>query len=135
FLFDANEKDPSKVNRSIPPQVAIVRLEQLYPFAEEQVAKLQRKYRKATEWIWAQEEPQNMGAWTFIEPRLRGLGIESRYVGRDASASPATGSFRIHLREQREIVEAAIEGPAPHLVLAMQPAQARGSEQTRAAGS
>jgi 2-oxoglutarate dehydrogenase E1 component len=137
FYFDAHEKDASKIDRSVPPHVAVVRVEQLYPWAEEPLRRIQRKYRKATEWIWAQEEPQNMGAWSFIESRLRALGIEARYVGRDASASPATGSFRIHVREQQEIVEAAIDGPAPHLVLAIRPAaQApRGSEQAVAAGS
>jgi 2-oxoglutarate dehydrogenase E1 component len=60
----------------------------------------------------------NMGAWSFVEPRLRALGHEVQYIGRDASASPATGSRSVHLREQRELVEAAIRGTAPHLVRA-----------------
>ena len=74
------------------------------------------RYRKAKEFIWAQEESQNMGAWTFMEPRLRALGYPVEYVGRDASASPATGSRQVHLREQKEVVEAAIRLPAPHVV-------------------
>ena len=138
FYYDANEKDPLKVNRLIPPQVAIVRIEQLYPFAEDQLQHIHRKYRRAAQWVWAQEEPQNMGAWTFIEPRLRALGIEAQYVGRDASASPATGSFKIHVREQKELVETAIEGPVPHLVLAIKPPpakEARSADQAVATGS
>ena len=66
-----------------------------------------------------QEESQNMGAWSFMEPRLRALlGQEVHYVGRDASASPATGSRNIHLREQKELIEAALKGGGTHLVLA-----------------
>ena len=55
-----------------------------------------------------QEESQNMGGWTFMEPRLRAMGFAVEYVGRDASASPATGSLQVHKREQEELVEAAI---------------------------
>jgi 2-oxoglutarate dehydrogenase E1 component len=98
--------------------VALVRLEQLYPFAEEAITEVLGRYRKAKEWVWAQEESQNMGGWAFLEPRLRALGFAFEYVGRDASASPATGSHEVHVREQRELVEAAIGGPAPYLVRA-----------------
>src|SRR5262249_58780439 len=76
------------------------------------------RYRKAREWVWAQEESQNMGGWSFMEPRLRALGHNVEYVGRDASASPATGSLGVHRREQKELAEAAITGSAPHLVRA-----------------
>jgi len=58
----------------------------------------------------------NMGAWTFMEPRLRAMGYPPRYVGRDSSASPATGSRAVHLREQKELVEAALAGETPHMV-------------------
>jgi two-component system response regulator RpfG len=61
------------------------------------------KYRRAVEWRWVQEESQNMGAWFFVEPRLRAMGFPVEYVGRDASASPATGSHHIHEMEQREL--------------------------------
>ncbi len=98
--------------------VALVRLEQFYPFPEEQLKRALSRYRKAREWVWAQEESQNMGGWTFLEPRLRAFGYEFAYVGRDASASPATGSRTVHLREQKELVEAAISGEAPHVVRA-----------------
>ncbi len=61
-----------------------------------------------------------MGAWTFVAPRLEELlGAPAAYVGRDASASPATGSKLVHDREQAEIVEAAIGAEVPHLVTAM----------------
>ncbi|MFO0880398.1 MAG: 2-oxoglutarate dehydrogenase E1 component [Gemmataceae bacterium] len=98
--------------------VAIVRVEQLYPFAEEQATKVLSRYRKAREWVWAQEDSQNNGAWFFVEPRFRALGYELQYVGRDASASPATGSYAVHNREQAELVAAAIAGPVPHIVRA-----------------
>jgi 2-oxoglutarate dehydrogenase E1 component len=60
-----------------------------------------------------------MGAWSFVAPRLREVtGTDFQYVGRDASASPATGSHAVHEREQRELVEAAIGAALPHLVSA-----------------
>ena len=66
----------------------------------------------------SQEESMNMGGWAFIEPRLRALGWPVAYVGRDTSASPATGSRRVHLTEQKDLVNAAICGSVPHLVRA-----------------
>jgi 2-oxoglutarate dehydrogenase E1 component len=98
------------------PRVAIIRVEQLYPFPHDRLRSLLRRYSGAHEFIWVQEESMNMGAWTFMEPRLRALGYEPHYVGRDSSASPATGSRFIHVQEQKELVEAAIGGPTPHLV-------------------
>ena len=100
--------------------IAIVRLEQLYPWPAEQLKSVLERYKSAREWVWVQEESQNMGAWTFVSPRLQELmGQSFQYVGRDASASPATGSKLVHDREQAEIVEAAIGGAAvPHLVSA-----------------
>jgi 2-oxoglutarate dehydrogenase E1 component len=76
------------------------------------------RYRKAKEWVWVQEESMNMGGWTFMEPQLRALGWTVAYVGRDSSASPATGSRRVHLQEQKDLVKAAIGEPVPHLVRA-----------------
>ncbi len=90
--------------------VAIVRVEQFYPFPEELLQRALARYRKAEECVWVQEESQNMGGWSFMEPRLRALGYPAEYVGRDASASPATGSHEVHKREQEELVEAAIRG-------------------------
>jgi 2-oxoglutarate dehydrogenase E1 component len=98
--------------------VAVVRAEQFYPFPEDLLRKTLHRYLKVKDWVWAQEESQNMGGWTFMEPRLRALGYDFQYVGRDASASPATGSAQIHKREQAELVEAAVRGDVPHIVRA-----------------
>ncbi|MFO0797735.1 MAG: 2-oxoglutarate dehydrogenase E1 component [Gemmataceae bacterium] len=102
--------------------VAVVRLEQFYPWPEEQLHVVLSRYRRATEWVWAQEESQNMGGWFFVEPRVRAMGFPFEYVGRDASASPATGSHHAHEVEQRELVEAAFGGAVPHLVALSKPA-------------
>jgi 2-oxoglutarate dehydrogenase E1 component len=86
----------------------IVRLEQLYPLAEDKLHALLEAYDRATKFIWCQEESQNMGAWTFIEPRLRSLlGKTILYAGRNASASPAVGALAIHKREQACVIEEA----------------------------
>jgi 2-oxoglutarate dehydrogenase E1 component len=100
-------------------ETAILRLEQFYPWPAEALKTALGRYRSAREWVWCQEESQNMGGWTFASPRLRELtGHDFQYVGRDASASPATGSHTIHDREQEELVEAAIGAAIPHLVSA-----------------
>ena len=98
--------------------VAVVRVEQLYPLHEELLHKSLARYRRCKEWVWAQEESQNMGAWSFMEPRLRAMLGGIACVSRDASASPATGSPSIHQREQKELVEIALTGSVPHLVRA-----------------
>jgi 2-oxoglutarate dehydrogenase E1 component len=97
-------------------EVAIVRVEQFYPYPADAIRQVLTRYRKLKEIVWAQEESLNMGAWSFMEPRLRLQGFEVAYVGRDASASPATGSHSIHKREQKELVEAAFQASGPHLV-------------------
>jgi len=87
---------------------AIVRLEQLYPLAEEKLLALLAPWSQAQEVIWCQEESQNMGAWTYIEPRLRALlGREIIYAGRNASASPAVGALAVHKREQACVINDA----------------------------
>jgi 2-oxoglutarate dehydrogenase E1 component len=96
--------------------VAVVRVEQFYPLHEELLRRVLERYARAKEHVWVQEESQNMGGWSFVEPRA--LGYPAQYVGRDASASPATGSRQVHLREQKEVVQAALKGGAPHLVRA-----------------
>ena len=88
-------------------RVAIVRLEQFYPFPGEKLKEIFAEYENAAELLWTQEEPQNMGGWSFVEPRLRSIKRENmslNYVGRTASASPATGSYAIHNLEQEKIV-------------------------------
>ncbi len=99
-------------------EIALVRIEQLYPWPQDALAALVARFPSHDiEWVWAQEESQNMGAWSFVAPRLRALVRDDvMYVGRGASASPATGSHAAHEREQHELVEAAIDAAVPHLV-------------------
>jgi 2-oxoglutarate dehydrogenase E1 component len=102
--------------------VAIVRLEQFYPFPAEAIRRTLNDYPRAkNDIVWVQEESHNMGGWFFVEPRLRALGFDVKYIGRDDSASPATGSLEIHRREQRELVKAAFHGNGPHLVASYNP--------------
>jgi len=91
--------------------VALVRVEQLYPFPHSEVASVLARYPNAKQVWWVQDEPQNMGAWQFVEPRLKRLvpaGTEPRYVGRDEAASPASGSFKLHQAEEMEILNTAL---------------------------
>jgi len=119
--YDLLEKRPND-------DVAIVRVEQFYPFPESMLREILTRYRKA-EVVWVQEESQNMGGWSFMEPRLRGMGFNVAYIGRDASASPAVGSLKIHQREQAELVDAALNGgKTPHLVGANRNRPAKSSD-------
>src|SRR6266849_6133589 len=89
---------------------AIIRFEQLYPVHETKLKSMMKGFPKTTPLVWCQEEPQNMGTWTFIEPRLRKLfGREIAYAGRDASASPAVGSLALPKREQAALVADAFK--------------------------
>ena len=98
--------------------VAIIRVEQLYPLHHDLLRAILERYPNATRAIWAQEEPRNMGAFQFIEDKLRHSmpdvlpNGELQYVGRKASASPATGSKRRHKVEQEALISEAI-GPLP----------------------
>ena len=90
--------------------VAIIRLEQLYPFPNEELKKIFARYKGASDIIWAQEEPQNMGAWSFVKDRIQEI-IGSKivnYVGRDSAASPATGYMSVHQAQQAELVKIAV---------------------------
>ncbi len=92
--------------------VAIVRLEQFYPFPESQLKGVFQKYRQAKKWLWVQEEPQNMGGWQFVQARLNAASGKSfSYIGREASSSPATGFPGLGKLEQQAIVAQAL-GPA-----------------------
>jgi 2-oxoglutarate dehydrogenase E1 component len=88
--------------------VAIVRIEQLYPFPAQRIAALLAEIAPE-EVIWAQEEPRNMGAWEFVNGRF-GDDLEQklRYVGRLPAASPATGSHKRHVAEQQAILDEAL---------------------------
>ena len=87
---------------------AIIRVEQLYPLHETKLKSMMKAFPKSARLVWCQEEPRNMGAWTFMEPRLRKMfDREIAYAGRDASASPAVGSLARHKREQAALVRDA----------------------------
>ena len=99
-------------------RVAIVRLEQFYPFPEQRLREIFSGYADATQLVWTQEEPQNMGGWNFVQPRLMNLMPRCErpyYVGRAPSASPATGSYTIHELEQRRLVDQALTEDAPFM--------------------
>ena len=88
--------------------VAIIRLEQLYPFPAERLREILSISAQAREWFWVQEEPKNMGAWSFVQPHLQPLiGGELGYVGRPAAASPATGYLKLHKEQQAALVQQA----------------------------
>ncbi|MGE3262839.1 MAG: 2-oxoglutarate dehydrogenase E1 component [Bacteriovoracia bacterium] len=91
---------------------AILRVEQIYPFPGEQIAQACKAFTNLKQVIWAQEEPRNMGAYSFVAPRLQEFfpdagtrGIAFRYVGRTERASPAIGSPKVHQQEQMEIIK------------------------------
>jgi 2-oxoglutarate dehydrogenase E1 component len=92
-------------------RIAILRLEQFYPFPETLLKDWLTKYAGAHEIFWVQEEPRNMGGWWFMRSRLEALTRavqELRYVGRVASASPATGSYTLHGLEQQQFIQEAM---------------------------
>jgi 2-oxoglutarate dehydrogenase E1 component len=98
----------------------VVRVEQLYPFPSEPLIVRLQKMPKLEELVWAQEEPQNNGAWTFVEPLLEQClheagfkGMRPRYAGRAASASPATGLAKRHAAEQAALIADALGHSSP----------------------
>jgi 2-oxoglutarate dehydrogenase E1 component len=96
--------------------VAIVRVEELYPFPGDELAAILRQYPSARDVVWLQEEPKNMGAWTYMQPRLQPLlnGRTLRYIGRPERASPAEGFAEMHEQEQARIIAEAFAGvPEP----------------------
>jgi len=91
-------------------RIVIIRLEQFHPFPQALLQRWLGRFPGAAEIFWVQEEPQNMGGWSFLRPRLEALlsdDQELRYVGRVASASPATGSYTIHQLEQARFIAEA----------------------------
>ena len=129
-IDDANVADPAAVSRVVlctgkiyydlvaargqqndSDKVALLRIEELYPFPTAELQAVFNRYPAAKQFYWVQEESQNMGAWSFVQPHLDELlpaHCELNYVGRDEAASPATGSGHLHENEQREIVEQAL---------------------------
>ena len=92
--------------------VAIIRLEQLYPLPQKQLQAITDKYTKAERFFWVQEEPENMGAWTFIRRKLK--FIKPDLISRNESASPATGFHKYHQAEQAEIIDLAFDENSKH---------------------
>ena len=104
IYYELRERLQSNARRD----TALVRLEQLYPFPEDALRGALSRYTQARDIFWVQEEPENMGAWRFVHPRLAALLDRSlRYVGRPPAASPATGFPKIYRRQQEAIIAAA----------------------------
>jgi 2-oxoglutarate dehydrogenase E1 component len=91
-----------KEKLGVTDQMAVVRIEQLYPLPEIQISAMMKRYKNASRVVWCQEEPENMGAWTYL---LRtGLGRDMQVVSLPASASPATGSPKVHEQRTRAMM-------------------------------
>ncbi len=105
--------------------VALVRIEQLYPFPIDQYAEILVKYPNAVDIVWCQEEPQNQGAWYQIRHRLQ-EALSSKqnlyYAGRPSAAAPASGVFKLHVQQQQALVEAALDIQVKASKSARQPA-------------
>ncbi len=110
IAYDAVERRDARAGQG--PGVAVVRVEQLYPWPERAVADVLARYPAATEVVWLQEEPENMGAWNFVHGRLHRLlrdRYRLRHVSRAESASPATGSAALHRLEQEDLLVRAVD--------------------------
>ncbi|WP_025321463.1 2-oxoglutarate dehydrogenase E1 component [Deferrisoma camini] len=95
--------------KAADPGVALVRLEQVYPFPAQELADVLERYPRSAERVWVQEEPRNQGGWGFVGSMLAELwGAPPVYVGRPPAASPATGFSFIHREEQKRLVEEAL---------------------------
>ncbi|MFB6285495.1 MAG: 2-oxoglutarate dehydrogenase E1 component [Candidatus Bipolaricaulia bacterium] len=104
-LLEAREE------RGLDDQVALVRVEQLYPFPERELREALGQYSEEAELVWVQEEPQNQGAWRYMQTRLPlviGDDRPVRYIGRPEAASPATGNFKTHKREEELLIDEAL---------------------------
>lgn len=95
-LIEAKQKENNE-------DLAIVRIEQLYPLPTRQLQEIVSKYKNATEYLWVQEEPENMGAWAYMLRAFREVHL--KYIGRNESASPATGYGKQHTQQQQSIIE------------------------------
>ena len=91
-------------------EVAILRIEQLYPWPEAELSAIYGRYARAESRVWAQEEPKNMGAWTFVRDRLQAIIGDKRHLevaGRPEAASPAVGSPRVHRAQLARLLDEA----------------------------
>ena len=82
--------------------IALIRIEQLHPWPEKQIQKIIEKYPNTKRWIWAQEEPENMGSWRYVNEKFNMNNLQ--VVARQASGSPAVGLNKLHLLGQEEII-------------------------------
>ncbi|HTA44721.1 MAG TPA: multifunctional oxoglutarate decarboxylase/oxoglutarate dehydrogenase thiamine pyrophosphate-binding subunit/dihydrolipoyllysine-residue succinyltransferase subunit [Bryobacteraceae bacterium] len=89
--------------------IALIRIEELYPFPEQTVINVLARYSPNVDLIWCQEEPRNMGAWRFMYGYFKGLGRVIHYAGRVKNASPAVGSAKRHAEEQKRLIEDALK--------------------------
>lgn len=98
--------------------LALIRIEQLYPLHSEKIKAILKNYSEASEYLWVQEEPKNMGAWDYISPILSELLPKEKkiqYVGRSRSASPAAGSYALHKKEHAAIMDALFTRQKPSI--------------------
>ena len=110
FDRDADHKPVARGEKIT--DTAVVRLEQPYPFPAKELTAMLAKYKAARQVVWVQEEPRNRGVWSFAEPRLRELlpaGVTLAYCGRNAAASPATGSHKQHEDEEEKLLSIALD--------------------------
>lgn len=105
-------------SRAKNEDIAIVRVEMLYPFPGEEIKKILATYPRAHEIVWVQEEPRNMGAWSFIAPRLRGIAdrlvdrsVTIDVISRPDRSSPAAGFWDLYMAEQEQIITEAFSLP------------------------
>ncbi|HEX6981217.1 MAG TPA: multifunctional oxoglutarate decarboxylase/oxoglutarate dehydrogenase thiamine pyrophosphate-binding subunit/dihydrolipoyllysine-residue succinyltransferase subunit [Balneolaceae bacterium] len=129
FIADEEVKDKNKLDRLVIcsgkvyydlykkrqqdelENVAIARMEQFYPFPDADLTNLLKEYSHVEDIVWCQEEPKNMGGWTFVAPRITEQLQKNqtlRYAGRQASASPAAGQMKIHQAEQTKLLSEAL---------------------------
>jgi 2-oxoglutarate dehydrogenase E1 component len=109
--FDlADEREKAGID-----DVYVLRIEQLYPFPARTLIQELSRFVNANDFVWCQEEPKNMGSWTFIEPNLEWVldhiganNTRAAYAGRPASASTATGLLSRHLAEQKTLAQEAL---------------------------
>ena len=99
-LLEQKEKDQAN-------DVALIRLEQLYPLPKIQLQSLKKKYKHVSDWMWVQEEPENMGAWGYLLRVIKDIPL--KIISRPESASPATGSHHAHEREQKLLISKVFE--------------------------
>jgi 2-oxoglutarate dehydrogenase E1 component len=103
-VLEARRKSDNKA-------VAIIRIEQLYPFPEDELKAILKPYEHVQDFVWCQEEPKNQGAWYSCQHRMRRVAPPSvylNYVGRPASAAPAVGYMSLHMQQQKSLVEEAL---------------------------